>query len=500
MRSQTTDTQTALLLLRKHDDCSGSVLDQRRYAQAAMLAKITQLSCSTEAVVNQRAAKSGIISFARGAFCLICLVFYTVLYAANAAAQQSDNNTEATNKQANSNLGRPLIDNTGKKVTPNYQITLPKDHGEHPEYDIEWWYLTANLRDENKKAYTVQWTLFRFRTPHRANNWDNGQVYMAHSSIHAQDKHYFSERFAKGGVCNAGVNTVAAQNATTNKPLLSLYMDDWLWQSTAPMKDQDGSDQPVALSMMTSAAEADKHPSLFPSRLSFSAVEVLKHKNVSSSEHSKPGSASAILNLNSDAEFIFHGNNGYSIKSGNAQHASYYYSQPFIDVEGVISIHNSTPANVLKADTEHADTNSKDIKVSGKAWFDHEWTSQLIDDQTRGWDWFSIHLQNGDKLMAFVMRLEGQDDYMTGTYIDAQGKVKVLLPEDLSMTVLKTTHVDNKHIPTKWQIKVPSRELDITTEVTKNEQFNPSRFEYYEGSIDVTGSHTGVGFMELTGY
>src|SRR5207248_1226156 len=46
-------------------------------------------------------------------------------------------------------------------VVPGRTFSLPADHGPHPDFHIEWWYLTANLTDGNGSAYGAQWTLFR---------------------------------------------------------------------------------------------------------------------------------------------------------------------------------------------------------------------------------------------------------------------------------------------------------------------------------------------------
>jgi predicted secreted hydrolase len=124
----------------------------------------------------------------------------------------------------------------------------------------------------------------------------------------------------------------------------------------------------------------------------------------------------------------------------------------------------------------------------------------LIDQQTVGWDWFSIHLDNGDKLMAFVMRLDGQQDYATGTYIAQNGDQRVLLPHEISINAIRSEKVNGTTIPLEWSLRIPSKNIDIITKTTKDDQFNPARFSYYEGSIQVSGSHKGIGFMELTGY
>ena len=44
---------------------------------------------------------------------------------------------------------------------PETALTFPADHGAHPDFRIEWWYLTATLHGDDGQDYGVQWTLFR---------------------------------------------------------------------------------------------------------------------------------------------------------------------------------------------------------------------------------------------------------------------------------------------------------------------------------------------------
>ena len=46
---------------------------------------------------------------------------------------------------------------------PGRALVFPEDHGAHPEFRIEWWYLTANLKDESGADLGLQWTLFPLR-------------------------------------------------------------------------------------------------------------------------------------------------------------------------------------------------------------------------------------------------------------------------------------------------------------------------------------------------
>lgn len=372
--------------------------------------------------------------------------------------------------EQNDDSNDALASNMGKKADPDYRMSFPQDHGTHDQFDIEWWYLTANLQDEAGDPYGLQWTLFRFKNPRpsssqaEANNsssslknspvtlnestvsldkkWHNDQIYMAHASIHSLDTHWFSEKFARGGVGNAGLTALP----------LNLFIDDWQWLNS------------------------DGDIGLFPSTLTFSATDT-----------SKPNAeASATFTLNQTGPLVQHGDNGFSVKS-NSGHASHYYSAPFISIEGEL--------------TQAIDTvTTAPIKLKGQAWFDQEWTSQLLDTGTQGWDWLSLHLDDGNKIMAFRMRLKNQDDYVTGSYITSTGEQITLQPGDLTLRPVSVKKVDGRQLPLIWKLTIPSKKIDLTISTLKDKQWNNAAVPYYEGMVKIEGSHGGVGFLELTGY
>ena len=372
--------------------------------------------------------------------------------------------------EQNDDSNNALASNMGKKADPDYRMSFPQDHGTHDQFDIEWWYLTANLQDEFGDPYGLQWTLFRFKNPRpsssqaEANNsssslknspvtlnestvsldkkWHNDQIYMAHASIHSLDTHWFSEKFARGGVGNAGLTALP----------LNLFIDDWQWLNS------------------------DGDIGLFPSTLTFSATDT-----------SKPNAeASATFTLNQTGPLVQHGDNGFSVKS-NSGHASHYYSAPFISIEGEL--------------TQAIDTvTTAPIKLKGQAWFDKEWTSQLLDTGTQGWDWLSLHLDDGNKIMAFRMRLKNQDDYVTGSYITSTGEQITLQPGDLTLQPVSVKKVDGRQLPLIWKLMIPSKKIDLTISTLKDKQWNNAAVPYYEGMVKIEGSHGGVGFLELTGY
>lgn len=320
------------------------------------------------------------------------------------------------------------------EVIDGSKITLPDDHASHPNYQLEWWYLTFVLADENGEQYGLQYTLFRFNSGAK-NNWSNTQQWMAHASLHTPKEHYFEERLAAGGVGNAFV---------TDSPFTAV-IDNWQWQSDnmAP----------------------------FPATLHFTVQQEVD----------------VDIRLTPTGPYISHGEKGVSKKTEDGSLRSYYYSQPFLTAKGHLAIEGQR------------------FNVVGLAWYDHEWTSHLANDASIGWDWFSLHLNDGSKVMAFRMHAknDGQKDtvsYTTGTYITPQGQASTLLKEQITIAPLNVQDIGATTLPTRWQISIPTQGIVVETTAFKADQWNKGRFPYYEGRVKVTGSHQGSGFMELTGY
>ena len=185
------------------------------------------------------------------------------------------------------------------------------------------------------------------------------------------------------------------------------------------------------------------------------------------------------LNLKSGAPFVLQGEGGYSRKSETGQ-ASYYYSQPFFTVDGTLSIHG------------------REVKVAGCAWMDREWSSQPLAADQKGWDWLSLHLSGGEKLMLYRMR--GARPYLLGNWIAPNGATNLLSSEDISLEPLAQTMIGERSIPTRWRVKVKSRGLDIETAPLNARSWMGTNFPYWEGPITFDGSQNGEGYLEMTGY
>jgi predicted secreted hydrolase len=320
------------------------------------------------------------------------------------------------------------------KVTPGKTFTFPGDHGPHPDFRIEWWYLTANLVDARGAACGLQWTLFRqaAKPGPQGEGWANQQIWMAHAAVTRADTHRFSEAFSRGGIGQAGVEA---------KPFAA-WIDDWEMKGSG--RTDDGTLSPVTLK----ASGAD---------------------------------FSYALTLETDRPVVLQGEAGYSRKSERGQ-ASYYYSQPFYRARGTLTIDDIQ------------------VAVSGQAWMDREWSSQPLDTDQTGWDWLSLHLASGDKLMLYRLRQKDGKDYPFGNWISAAGETRMIAGSDIQMTPKATAEVAGRQLPVEWQIAIPSRAFSISCKPLNPKAWMGTGFSYWEGPISFTGSHDGVGYLELTGY
>jgi predicted secreted hydrolase len=179
---------------------------------------------------------------------------------------------------------------------------------------------------------------------------------------------------------------------------------------------------------------------------------------------------------------VIHGVGGISQKSTGAGKASHYVSLPRLVVSGELTIGGAKRT------------------VTGTAWMDHEWfTNQLADDQI-GWDWFSVQLDNQTELMLFQLRRKdgSVDPYSAGTYIDPQGRSRHLTHDEFSLTPLRRW----KSYPVEWQIRVPSLGLSLEAKAALDDQELEEKTgpSYWEGAVTYSGSATGVGYLEMTGY
>ena len=434
------------------------------------------------------------------------LVLIAICFTLSACTENpKDENETLGTSTPNGFFGNMQSSDAFTPVKRGYTVAIPRDHMSHPDFQLEWWYLTFVLSAEDGQEFGLQYTLFRFNTElnappsvkvnaensaevnannHIAKNWTNGQQWMGHASLHTAEQHYFEERFASGGVGNAYVNQ---QPFTT-------VIDDWAWKA-AQAEVQTGAESKAMFPSVLKVAfgqSSTHHPVRINGKIPTTAADSL-------SELNDAPSVSAVkvsLNLDTYGPFIKQGDNGYSKKTQDERLRSYYYSQPFINAKGTLNIEGNS------------------VRVTGKGWFDHEWTSHLANSEAMGWDWFSLHLDDGSKLMAFRMHAMNEnmknskskhsEIFTTASYIAENGTKETIDQANVSITPTAYETINEgesaRSVPTAWRIQIPEKDIDLSIRPFKESQWNNSLFPYYEGRVDIKGSHSGSGFMELTGY
>lgn len=187
------------------------------------------------------------------------------------------------------------------------------------------------------------------------------------------------------------------------------------------------------------------------------------------------------LRLRADGPLVFQGQRGFSVKSERGQ-ASYYYSQPHYAVEGRLDLPDGP------------------VEVTGRAWLDREWSSQPLDDDQTGWDWFALHLADGTKMMVYRLRDADGGGYVPGTWIDRSGGARHIPDGQIRLTPLGSARVAGRRVPVEWRIEWPEGGVDVTTRPLNRQAWMATNVPYWEGPISVTGSHEGEGYLEMTGY
>ncbi|MDZ4798774.1 MAG: lipocalin-like domain-containing protein, partial [Bryobacteraceae bacterium] len=190
------------------------------------------------------------------------------------------------------------------------------------------------------------------------------------------------------------------------------------------------------------------------------------------------------LNLHSAKPPVVHGANGVSQKAEGKGRASHYVSLTRLQTKGTITLEG------------------KPYQVEGTAWMDHEFFSHSMEANQSGWDWFSLQFDDGAELMLYRLRRKDGtiEPLSSGTYVDPAGRTRTLKLADFELKPGEKW----KNYPVEWTLRVPSLRIDVQVRTRLKNQELAGKYgalpTYWEGAIEVSGSHRGVGYLEMTGY
>ncbi|HEV7517012.1 MAG TPA: lipocalin-like domain-containing protein [Thermoanaerobaculia bacterium] len=183
---------------------------------------------------------------------------------------------------------------------------------------------------------------------------------------------------------------------------------------------------------------------------------------------------------------VLEGDHGLSQKGAEPGQASYYYSLPRMPAAGTVRSGGAAFA------------------VSGLAWMDREWSTSSLSANQVGWDWFSLQLADGRELMLYRLRRKdgSADPASAGTLIAADGSSRPLTLADMVLETAGswTSPRSGARYPARFHLRLPAFGLDLDVRPLLADQELDTSFRYWEGAVAVTGSVSGSGYVELTGY
>jgi predicted secreted hydrolase len=263
-------------------------------------------------------------------------------------------------------------------------------------------------------------------------------MWMAHSAIHTSGGHWYEERFARGGIGQAGVGL-------TDTGRFDAWLDDWQLLGTT--------DAPVPGSLSTTVDEMTIR-----------------------------------LDWRADIPWVLHGDNGFSQKSGQGQ-GSYYYSQPRLQITGELTI-EGTPVPVSGEGWLDREWSSQPLAADQQGW---DWFSLQFDDGT---SLMAFHLRqdNADPYVRGTwIDAQGQSRALE------EGDL-VIEPVEWEEVETGTGEDNLKTLPLLWRIELPDRDARWLIRARTADSWLATLVPYWEGPVRVEGSSTGSGYLEMTGY
>ena len=351
---------------------------------------------------------------------------------------------------------------------------FPADHGPHPGFRTEWWYVTGNLTSAEGRDFGFQLTFFRSalspEPPEAESAWATNQAYLAHFTVTdvGAGRFYAHERFARGAVGLAGATAAP----------LRVWLEDWALEAGPPESSGSGPAESPSQGPAETSVEstAERHARTFPLRLTADADSVALR-----------------LELGPGKPPVLQGQRGLSRKGPEPGNASYYYSLTRMPAAGTLT---------LPADT---------LRVTGSAWLDREWGTSALSQGVVGWDWFALQLDDGWDLMVYRLRRgDGRStSFSQGVLVDSSGESERLAwGEDVTVEPRGawTSPRDGTVYPSGWVVRLPKRAWELTVSPRVQDQELALSFRYWEGAVSVRGRGEGGepvggrGYVELTGY
>ncbi|MGF1452306.1 MAG: lipocalin-like domain-containing protein [Opitutales bacterium] len=334
---------------------------------------------------------------------------------------------------------------------PGREFTFPADHGAHPEFKIEWWYLTGHLETASERPFGFQATFFRFGGPLEGSEpnhlgFGNHGLFSTHVALTDIDggRFFFDQRLDR-----AGWNARARVGR--------LVVEHGAWHLHQP-----------------------DSPSFSP-MLRFSPAPNVEVR----------------LNFQPQDGLVIFGEDGTSRKGPDPAARSYYLTFPRLQARGEVTL------------------DGESFAVTGEAWMDHEIASKQLSEDLVGWDWTAIQLDDGREIKAYVLRQPDgtPSPFSRLIWLGAQGEKTYLQPgEHFRWERLGWWRSEESGIryPTHLRIHTVDPEsgkpvsFELKPRLAAQEIIDDlADTSYWEGACEVLkaeGKRAGLAYLELVGY
>ena len=333
---------------------------------------------------------------------------------------------------------------------PDPEFRFPRDHGSHPAFQIEWWYVTGHLQDDTGRDFGYQATFFRRAGPTPDGRttgglFDSAPVFLAHMALTDVDGRTFrfQERLNRAG-----------WDARASDRTLDVSNGNWSLR-----REPGDTDRFVLRGGVRAEA----------------AFELVL-------EPAKP--------------MVVFGRRGVSRKAADPSAASHYLTFTRLRTTGTLT------------------RDGVAVPVTGESWMDHEYSSSQLGADQVGWDWASLQLADGREVMVYRMRrADGSTDpYSTLAWIGRDGTLTQSGPEAFRWeegTPWTSPRTGGRY-PVRPRIHVTDSEDGRAVVFRLEPRLEAQEIDgalggvpYWEGACRVLGAdgrEIGRAYLELTGH
>ena len=334
---------------------------------------------------------------------------------------------------------------------PGKEPHLPRAHGAHFGYGIEWWYWVGHLEAvDGDEVFGFQSTVFRLEgaaAQSRAGGlptFGDQQLYMAHSAL----------------------SNITAERYQHNE---RIYREGWQANAKAGRLD-----------LAVGGIKA----------------RMIEDTEVMEMSIALDGGNRLELTMTPVQPLVAFGERGLSRKGADPAAVSWYWTYPRLRLEG----------RLIRGEDVTA--------VSGNGWMDHESSSSQLGGDVEGWDWTAIQLDDGTAVKAYrLRRKDGSADPWSAVYwIDSKGITEQVYAREFIWepdAFWKSPATGNRY-PNAVTIRAQHPGTGEEKVYRLRPFFNEQEFvgnrgdnAYWEGAcevMDASGQSIGRAYLELAGY